>query len=98
MKTERIVCAAIRRGNRIALGARHYDDFMIALLGIPKAGDEQRLSQSNQQGRELHHSHSLLIERKHTGLQEKLDSYSRGLMSEMKGGFAVRIFTDKRMR
>lgn len=41
MKTKRIVCAAIRRGNRIALGARHYDDFMIALLGIPKAGDEQ---------------------------------------------------------
>jgi hypothetical protein len=41
MTTKRIVCAAVRRGSRVALGARHYDDFMIALLGIPKAGDEQ---------------------------------------------------------
>lgn len=41
MKTKRIVCAAVRRGDRIALGARHYDCFMIALLGIPKASDEQ---------------------------------------------------------
>jgi len=41
MTTEHIVCAAVRRGRRIALGARHYDDFMIALLGIPKESDEQ---------------------------------------------------------
>jgi hypothetical protein len=41
MTTKRIVCAAIRRGNRIALGARHYDDFMITLLGVPKDSDEQ---------------------------------------------------------
>ena len=41
MTTKRIVCAAIRRGRRIALGARHCDEFMKPLLGIPKEGDEQ---------------------------------------------------------
>jgi hypothetical protein len=41
MATKRIVCAAIKRRDVVALGARHYDEFMLSLLALPEKDDEQ---------------------------------------------------------
>lgn len=89
METKRIVCAAVRRGSRVALGARHYDDFMIALLGIPKNGDEQGFIAIESAGPGTP---------SFTQFVDRAEAYriAREATAETKGSFAARLFTDGR--